>query len=67
MGPNSIEDDSENIAPKLREKIKEKGKRDNRPQKSNVKKEIKHTTDHWVGQRINIQHGILSNRCTSNI
>ena len=65
VGPNSIEDDSEAATEQLRDKIKEKGKRYNRPGNFNVE-EIKHTTNHWVGQRIDIQHGILSNRCTSN-
>ena len=36
MGPNIIEHDSETATQQLREKIKEKGKRDNRPENFNV-------------------------------
>ena len=36
VGPNIIEDDREDATQKLSEKIKEKGKRDNRPEKPNV-------------------------------
>ena len=36
MGPNIIEDDKEDAAQQLSKKIREKGKRDNRPENSNV-------------------------------
>ena len=65
VGPNIIEDDSEDTSHQLIHKIKEKGK-ETTAQKTSMWKEIRHTTDHWVGQHIDIQHGILSNRCTSN-
>ena len=65
VGPNMIEDYSEDTAQQLRDKIKGKVKRNNRPENS-MWKEIKHTTEHWVGQRIDIQQEILSNKCTSN-
>ena len=39
MRPNIIEDDSEDIAQQFRDKIKEKGKRDNRPENSNVERD----------------------------
>ena len=39
VGPNIIEDDSEDTTQKLRDKIKEKGKRDNRPEKFNVERD----------------------------
>ena len=39
MGPNVIEDDSEDTTQQLRDKIKEKGKRDNRPENFNVERD----------------------------
>ena len=36
VGPNIIEDDSEDAAQNLSDKIREKRKRDNRPDNSNV-------------------------------
>ena len=69
-GPNIIEYDSEDTTQQLRDKIKGKGKKkkekETTAKKTSMWKEIKHTTEHWVGQRIDTQHGILSNRCTSN-
>ena len=39
LGPNIIEDDSEDTAQQLRDKIKEKGKSDNRPENSNAERD----------------------------
>ena len=39
VGTDIIEDDSEDTAQQLRDKIKEKGKRDNRPENSNVERD----------------------------
>ena len=39
VGPNIIEDDSEDAAQQLRDKIREKGKRDNRPENSSVERD----------------------------
>ena len=39
MGPNIIEDDSEDTTQQLKETIKEKGKRDNRPENFNVERD----------------------------
>ena len=39
VGPNIIEDDSEDTTQKLRDKIKEKGKRDNRPENSKAERD----------------------------
>ena len=39
VGPNIIEDDSENTTQQLRDKMKEKGKKDNRPEKFNVERD----------------------------
>ena len=39
VGPNIIEDDSETTAQQLRDKIKEKGKRYNRPENFNVERD----------------------------
>ena len=39
VGPNIIEDDSETTTQKLREKMKEKGKRYNRPEKFNLERD----------------------------
>ena len=39
VGPNIIEDDSEDTAQQLRDKIKKKGKRDNRLENSNVERD----------------------------
>ena len=39
VGPNIFEDDSEDAAQKLIDKIREKGKRDNRPENSNVERD----------------------------
>ena len=39
MGPNIIEDDSETATQQLREKMKEKGKRDNHPENFNVERD----------------------------
>ena len=66
VGTNIIEDDSEDAVQQLRDKKREKVKRDNRPE-TQMRKEIKHTTDRWIAQRVDIQHGILSNRYTENL
>ena len=39
VGPNIIEDDSEDAAQQLRDKIREKGKIYNRPENSNVERD----------------------------
>ena len=39
MGPNIIEDDSETTTQQLRDKMKEKGKRDNHPENFNVERD----------------------------
>ena len=39
MGPNIIEDDSETTTQQIRDKMKEKGKRDNRPENFNVERD----------------------------
>ena len=39
VGPNIIEDDSEDSEQQLRDKIREKGKKDNRPEISNVERD----------------------------
>ena len=55
VGPNIIEDDRETSTQNLRNKIKIKIK-ETTAQKTSMWSEIRHTTDHWVGQRIDIQH-----------
>ena len=39
LGPNIIEDESEASTQQLRDKMKEKGKRDNRPENFNVERD----------------------------
>ena len=48
MGPNIIDDDSENTTQLLRDKIKEKVKRDNRPENFNM--EIDKTYNQPLGR-----------------